>query len=474
MSKYSGYHHPQQLEHNMNTASQSVFRDNYHRMKELPPIRGEDSQSRDESSLVPQIRGLEELESLPQTAIADRFIDVQGSLVESFRFAVADHTGEIISIYDRAELSLIRYIVGAQLAEQGYEPQHWVKSAQNDPNCPEYIREYVDRGEEDKLDALALDYIDVVATERSDNQEAKVVMISKMLEDFYCDRLPNMPQCATQDYIHDVIDSAQYEIEPMGAFKRYLDTVRAIGQDKARWLYEATGVVHFSGWSTRALEGTYNLLVKGHPESGNDVTIMIKGTTGDHNNVLEQMRYIESDDVIVAEVCDTNGLVQLTETLQRAELDRHVQQIVLAGHGSEERFTLSATDRISADADSWADNDGVSAMVKTLQPENLILVSCHPLVHEEGSEFAAIDDIPQPRRGTAPAISEAFPELSVISGLDGPVAIVDHTGGQFGIRTDAISQADAGKINRYTPAHPHLALTRNGKTRRYPHNHITV
>ena len=122
MSKYSGYHHPQQLEHNMNTASQSVFRDNYHRMKELPPIRGEDSQSRDESSLVPQIRGLEELESLPQTAIADRFIDVQGSLVESFRFAVADHTGEIISIYDRAELSLIRYIVGAQLAEQGYEP----------------------------------------------------------------------------------------------------------------------------------------------------------------------------------------------------------------------------------------------------------------------------------------------------------------------------------------------------------------
>ena len=113
-------------------------------------------------------------------------------------------------------------------------------------------------------------------------------------------------------------------------------------------------------------------------------------------------------------------------------------------------------------------------MVKTLQPENLILVSCHPLVHEEGSEFAAIDDTPQPRRGTAPAISEAFPELSVISGLDGPVAIVDHTGGQFGIRTDAISQADAGKINRYTPTHPHLALTRNGKTRRYPHNHITV
>ena len=368
-------------------------------------------------------------------------------LAEAFHFAATDHAANGVSDND---LRRMRYDVGATLAARGFEPQHWVKCAENDPACPEYIREYIDQREEDKLDALTLDYIDGVA-----------------------ERLPDMPQQAIQDYIGDVADSAQYEFEPMGVFKRYLDTVRTIGQDKARQLYETTGVVHFSGWSPRVLEGTYNLLAKGYPESGDDVTVMVKGTTGDHNNAFERMRYIESDDVIAAEVGNAGDLVRLTGVLQRVGLDRHVQQIVLAGHGEEEQFALSATDHIAADADSWAENTGISTMVKTLQPENFVLIACHPLVHEGGG-FAAIDDTPQLRQGTAPAISEAFPKLNIISGMDGPVTIDERTDGHFGLKTVAIKQADIDKLNDDTPTHPHLALTRNGKTRRYPHNHITV
>ena len=388
-------------------------------------------------------------------------------LAEAFHFAATDHAANGVSDND---LRRMRYDVGATLAARGFEPQHWVKCAENDPACPEYIREYIDQREEDKLDALTLDYIDGVAERLPDSQDDKVLA---MFEEFYHDRLPDMPQQAIQDYIGDVADSAQYEFEPMGVFKRYLDTVRTIGQDKARQLYETTGVVHFSGWSPRVLEGTYNLLAKGYPESGDDVTVMVKGTTGDHNNAFERMRYIESDDVIAAEVGNAGDLVRLTGVLQRVGLDRHVQQIVLAGHGEEEQFALSATDHIAADADSWAENTGISTMVKTLQPENFVLIACHPLVHEGGG-FAAIDDTPQLRQGTAPAISEAFPKLNIISGMDGPVTIDERTDGHFGLKTVAIKQADIDKLNDDTPTHPHLALTRNGKTRRYPHNHITV
>lgn len=399
-------------------------------------------------------------------------------LVEAFHFAVTDHTANGVSDND---LRRMRYDVGATLAARGFEPQYWVKCAQNDPACPGYIREYIDRGEKNKLDSLTLDYIDGIARRLPDDQESKVLAI---LKDFCCDRLPHMPQHAIQEYIDDVIDGVRYEDKPMDIFKRYLDAVRAIGQDKARQLYETTGVVHFSGWSPRVLEGTYNLLAKGYSESGNDITVMIKGTTGDHNNAFEQMRYIESDDVIAAEVDDASGLVRLTGMLQRVGLDGYIQQIVLAGHGEEEQFALSATDHIPADADSWAENTGISTMVKTLQPENFILFSCHPLVHEEGSEFAAIDDTPQPRRGIAPAISEAFPELNVVSGLDGPVTIMEkhanmekYANGQFKLWTLAAKQEDVNKINDdidNIPMYTHLALTRNGKTRRYPHDHITV
>ena len=371
-------------------------------------------------------------------------------LAEAFHFAATDHAANGVSDND---LRRMRYDVGATLAARGFEPQHWVKCAENDPACPEYIREYIDQREEDKLDALTLDYIDGVAERLPDSQDDKVLA---MFEEFYHDRLPDMPQQAIQDYIGDVADSAQYEFE-----------------DKARQLYETTGVVHFSGWSPRVLEGTYNLLAKGYPESGDDVTVMVKGTTGDHNNAFERMRYIESDDVIAAEVGNAGDLVRLTGVLQRVGLDRHVQQIVLAGHGEEEQFALSATDHIAADADSWAENTGISTMVKTLQPENFVLIACHPLVHEGGG-FAAIDDTPQLRQGTAPAISEAFPKLNIISGMDGPVTIDERTDGHFGLKTVAIKQADIDKLNDDTPTHPHLALTRNGKTRRYPHNHITV
>ena len=396
-------------------------------------------------------------------------------LAEAFHFAAADYTANSVSDSDKMKLCRMRYDIGAELAARGFKPQHWVESAQNDPNCPEYIREYIDRGEENKLDALTLDYIDGIAGRLPDDQESKVLAI---LKDFCCDRLPHMPQHAIQEYIDDVIDGVRYEDKPMDIFKRYLDVVRAIGQDKARQLYETTGVVHFSGWSPCVLEGTYNLLAKGYSESGNGITVMIKGTTGDHNNAFEQMRYIESDDVIAAEVDDASGLVRLAGMLQRVGLDGYIQQIALAGHGEEEQFALSATDHIPADANSWAENTGMSTMVKTLQPENFILFSCYPLVHEEGSEFAAIDDTPQPRRGMAPAISEAFPELNVVSGLDGPVTIMEkHANGQFKLWTLAAKQEDAYKINDdidNIPMYTHLALTRNGKTRRYPHDHITV
>lgn len=87
----------------------------------------------------------------------------------------------------------------------------------------------------------------------------------------------------------------------------------------------------------------------------------------------------------------------------------------------------------------------------------IILNSCHPLVREKRFDALMVGDEPQRRRGTAIALSEAFPGVQVISGLDGATSsyIIKGTGNM------QITTEDKGTINVSSMT----AVTKDGLTR---------
>lgn len=118
---------------------------------------------------------------------------------------------------------------------------------------------------------------------------------------------------------------------------------------------------------------------------------------------------------------------------------------------------MSSDEKIPPNPRKWHNKKGMRSLIETLKIDTIILDSCHPLVREERYEALAVGDEPQQRRGTAIALSKAFPGVRVISGLDGATSsyIIKGTGNM------QITTEDKDTIN----ASSMTAVTKNGLTR---------
>ena len=122
------------------------------------------------------------------------------------------------------------------------------------------------------------------------------------------------------------------------------------------------------------------------------------------------------------EVRHTDDLSGIVEQLKRVGVtDDTFDTVVLFGHGHEDGFVMSSTEKILPDPDEWYRKKGMRDLVRGFRPRLLQLISCHPLVREDTFEPLTIGEGElQRRKGTAPALSVAF-SVPVESGLDGEV-----------------------------------------------------
>ena len=325
------------------------------------------------------------------------------------------------------------------LEDHGFPPERWPQDARDREDFPEPLRRMVDETEKDKaekLDRMIIKYC-IKKTELYDGDS------DKMKPDVYgrCDsirkyvegRLPELDRemifCGVSSMVTSYSSQSMYlQTE---RYNDYIRTIRGIGQDNANNLGEELGIIHFSDWSPEVLRGTLHLLEHGRTESGNPATIIIRGDSGDHNGADYAYHNIKSTDMFAVEIAHTDMLSGIVEKLERAGVDSNTfYAVILSGHGSEDAFSMSYGERIPPDSQEWRNKKGLRDLVTAFVIEIIVLNSCHPLVREEG-RFAplTLGEGFQRRKGTAPAISKAFPWIRVISGLDGIVyGLVDETG----------------------------------------------
>lgn len=395
------------------------------------------------------------------------------------------------------------------LAARGFPPECWVQDAKKRKDCPEFLRQLVAEGKESLFDRASMQFI----LEESKDKKLGIDTSKRMdlLQEFYEDRLPDMNSDAVWSYVSDIIGGSPRVGDDMKAeiLERYIGNIREIGQDKANTLYEKCGIVHFSGWSTNVLEGTESMLRNGRTKSGGPATFVVRGITGDHNNVFEHLRFIDSGDVFATEIGgieqrldrmrtmlqaaniadrlrgrglglrayypDTDDLLGIVKRMQKAGLSE-VKRVVLAGHCSEKRFCMTSYTHIQPKPEEWARNKGISTVMNTFHPDTVSLIACHPIAEDPNIEPLSISDTPQERQGAAPAISRAYPGVDVVSALDG-VAIADNRRSDaFIVATMASKDADNPEIpdgdfedvvNSEARVSHDLAVTRDGKTRLY-------
>ena len=393
------------------------------------------------------------------------------------------------------------------LAARGFPPERWVQDVKKRKDCPEFLRQLVAEGKESLFDKASIQFI----LEESKDKKLGTDTSKRMgwLQEFYEDRLPDMNDAAVWSYVSDIIGGSLRVGDGMiEILERYIDNIREIGQDKANTLYEKCGIVHFSGWSTSVLEGTEAMLRNGRTESGGPATLVVRGVTGDHNNVFEHLRSIISGDVFAVEIgdidqrldgmrtmlqaanvadwlCgrslrvyrrpDTDDLLGIVKCMQKAGLSE-VKRVVLAGHGSEKRFSMTSHTRIPPKPKKWARNKGISTVMNTFHPNVVSLISCNPIAEDPNIEPLSISDVPQERQGTAPAISRAYPDVDVVSVLDGVAAVDNRRSDAFIVATVASEDVDNPEIpdgdfedilNSEARVSHNLAVTKDGKTRLY-------
>ena len=144
-----------------------------------------------------------------------------------------------------------------------------------------------------------------------------------------------------------------------------------------------------------------------------------------------RMSNIKSTDMFAVEIAHTDMLSGIIEKLERAGVDSNTfYAAILFGHGGEDVFTMSFGERISPDSQEWYNKKGLRDLVTALVIDTIVLNSCHPLVREEDKfEPITLGEGFQRRKGTASALSKAFPLIRVVSGLDGVVyPLADETG----------------------------------------------
>ena len=325
------------------------------------------------------------------------------------------------------------------LEDHGFPPERWPQDARDREDFPEPLRRMVDETEKDKaekLDRMIIKYC-IKKTELYDGDS------DKMKPDVYgrCDsirkyvegRLPELDRemifCGVSSMVTSYSSKSMYlQAE---RYNDYIQTIRGIGQENANKLGEELGITHFSDWSPEVLRGTLHILETGRTESGNPATIIIRGDNGDHNGAAYAHRNIKSTDMFAVEIAHTDMLSGIIGKLERAGVDSNTfYAAILFGHGGEDVFTMSFGERISPDSQEWYNKKGLRDLVTALVIDTIVLNSCHPLVREEDKfEPLTLGEGFQRRKGTASAISKAFPLIRVVSGLDGVVyPLADETG----------------------------------------------
>ena len=326
----------------------------------------------------------------------------------------------------------------AWLADHGFPPERWPQDARDREDFPEPLRRLVnEQGDKEKgLDRAIIKYC-IEKTELYDGDSGKmkpdVYGRCDLIQKYFEERLPELDRemifCGVSSMVTSYSSKSMYlQAE---RYNDYIQTIRGIGQENANKLGEELGITHFSDWSPEVLRGTLHILETGRTESGNPATIIIRGDNGDHNGAAYAHRNIKSTDMFAVEIAHTDMLSGIIEKLERAGVDSNTfYAAILFGHGGEDVFTMSFGERISPDSQEWYNKKGLRDLVTALVIDTIVLNSCHPLVREEDKfEPLTLGEGFQRRKGTASAISKAFPLIRVVSGLDGVVyPLADETG----------------------------------------------
>lgn len=355
----------------------------------------------------------------------------------------------------------------AWLADHGFPPERWPQDARDREDFPEPLRRMVDETEKDKVEKLdrAIIRYCIEKTELYDGDSGKmkpdVYGRCDLIQKYFEGRLPDVdPKIMTCGIVGMVDSYSSKSIDhQVYRYNDYIQTIREIGQSNANKLGEELGITHFSDWSPEVLRGTLHILETGRTESGDPATIIIRGFTGDHNGAAYAHHNIKSTDMLAVEIGHTDMLSGIVEKLEKVGVDSDTfSRVVLFGHGSEEGLTVSFVERIKSDPDEWRSKKGMMDLMRVLNPKFLILLSCHPLRRENGSNPLAIDERgPQRRQGTASAISSAFP-ITVKSGLAGMTRAYISEDGKIIIETEDEDNGHRSDV---------MALTRYGITYSY-------
>lgn len=381
-----------------------------------------------------------------------------GEIAEEFKDRVVEEVAEAIEIAADS-MGWHRFdMYAAWLADHGFPPERWPQDAREREDFPEPLRRLVnEQGDKEKgLDRMIIKYC-IEKTELYDGDSGKmkpdVYGRCDLIQKYFEGRLPELDRemifCGVSSMV--TLYSSKSIYLQTDRYYDYIQTIREIGQENANKLGEELGITHFSDWSPEVLRGTLQILETGRTESGNPATIIIRGVAGDHNGAARSFRNIKTSDTLAVEINHTDMLSGLVERLEKVGVDSDTfDRVVLFGHGSEEGLTVSFVERIKSDPDEWRSKKGMMDLMRVLNPKFLILLSCHPLRRENGSNPLAIDERgPQRRQGTASAISSAFP-VTVKSGLAGMTRAYISEDGKMIIETeDNGHRSDVMALTRY-------------------------
>ena len=387
-----------------------------------------------------------------------------GEVTEGFEDII---TGEIAELVETAANSMgwLGFdAYAAWLADRGFPPERWPQDARDREDFPEPLRRLVnERDKTEQLDFMIIKYCIERTEIYDDDGKAKPDVYGRcdLIQKYFGGRLPDMYPIMMSGGIRSMVASSSSDSidRQIDRYNDYIQTIREIGQGNANKLAEELGIMHFSDWSPEVLRGTLHILETGRTESGNPATMIIRGDSGDHNGAAHTYQYIKSTDTYAVEIDHTDMLSGVVERLKRAGVDSNTfNTIVLFGHGSEECFSMSLSEEIPPSPRKWYNKKGMRCLIEALGIDTIVLSSCHPLVQEEGKyEPFTLGEGFQRRRGTAVAISKAFPQVRVVSGLDGITYSSVEEEGRVVIKT---KDSEGNTIST-------MAETRNGRTRVY-------
>ena len=359
-------------------------------------------------------------------------------IAEEFKNGIVNEVAEATEA-DADSMGWHRFdMYAARLADYGFPPERWPQDARDRDDFPEPLRRLVnEQGDKEKgLDRAIIKYC-IEKTELYDGDSGKmkpdVYGRCDLIQKYFEGRLPELDRemmiCGVSSMVTSYSSQSMYlQTE---RYNDYIRTIRGIGQENANKLGEELGITHFSDWSPEVLRGTLHILETGRTESGNLATMIIRGDNGDHNDAAHAFRSIKSTDMFAVEIGHTDMLSGIVKKLERAGVNSNTfYAAILFGHGSEDAFTVSYGEKISPDSREWYNKKGLRDLVTALVIDTIVLDSCHPLVREEDKfEPLTLGEGFQRRKGTASAISKAFPQVRVVSGLDGVVySLADETG----------------------------------------------